>query len=98
METLAEQVVGACLVQTGTVFVSPGHNIDNGRTFTDFVVLAFSRCEVSVVEVTTAIKLRHYWKAHEGRRAQRQAVSKRVNSSRAADDDPRIDSLTEHSI
>lgn len=57
METLAEQVIGAYLVQGGKVFISPGYNIDDGRTCPDFVALDFDKREVVVVEVTTAYKL-----------------------------------------
>ncbi len=53
METLVEQVIGAFLAQGGKVFVSPGYDIDNGRTCPDFVALDFSKREVVLVEVST---------------------------------------------
>jgi hypothetical protein len=57
MEALAEQVIGAFLVQGGKVFVSSGYSIDNDRTCPDFVALDFGKREVVVVEVTTAYEI-----------------------------------------
>ena len=54
METLAEQIIGAFLVQGGKVFISPGYNIGKSWSCPDFVALDFSTNEVVVIEVTTA--------------------------------------------
>ncbi len=57
MESLAEQVIGAYLVQGGEVFIAPSYNIGNGWSCPDFVALDFSKAEIVVVEVTTAYEI-----------------------------------------
>jgi hypothetical protein len=70
MEALAEQVIGAFLVQDGRVFVSPGYNIGNGHSCPDFVALDFNKHEVVVVEVTTAYNIASLLEKVERRQGQ----------------------------